>query len=43
MNIKMYKKLNEFIDRIGMDEVEKLINKQDAIAVQDLLYRVINN
>lgn len=43
MNIKIYKKLNEFIDKVDMKEIELLISKQDALAVQELLYKLIDN
>lgn len=42
MNIKVYKKLNEFIDKVGMKEIELLISKQNALAVQELLCKLIN-
>ncbi|ADU72817.1 sugar phosphate isomerase/epimerase [Pantoea sp. At-9b] len=41
-NIRMYKKLANFIDQVGLEEMERLIRDQDAIKVQSLLLNLIN-
>ncbi|MGF7018461.1 xylose isomerase [Lachnospiraceae bacterium PF1-21] len=41
-NIKMCHKIEEMIDRYGMKEMGKVIQKNDAIAVMDMLVSMIN-
>ena len=41
-NIVMYKKLDEFIDSVGLDKIDELIHQEDAIQVQKLLLQLIN-
>lgn len=41
-NIRMYKTLSNFIDQMGLEEMERLIRDQDAIKVQSLILKMIN-
>jgi xylose isomerase len=36
-NVKMMRKINCLIERIGMEEIQKVIDKNDAIAVQEMV------
>lgn len=42
-NIRTYLALDSFIDCIGLDEIEKIIAKHDAIKVQQLLLDALNS
>lgn len=42
-NIRMYERLSNFIDEIGMENIEEMIRSQDAIQVQKLLMRLIDD
>ncbi|MHA5110143.1 sugar phosphate isomerase/epimerase family protein [Oenococcus oeni] len=43
-NIEMYKRLSNFIDDLGLDEIDSLINSQDGLSVQrKLLLNLLNN
>lgn len=42
-NIRMYKKLACFIDKVGMDNMTDIIRNQDAIKIQKLLMSLIND
>jgi len=37
-NIKMYKALDSFLDRFGLDKVEEIIQSENALQAQKLLY-----
>jgi len=41
-NIKMVKKLYEIIDRVGMDKFKQVIDKNDAIKVNELFLEILN-
>ena len=41
-NIKMINKINEIIDRIGMDEFGRVIKHNSAINVSDLMLKILN-
>ncbi|MCW6030997.1 sugar phosphate isomerase/epimerase family protein [Pantoea sp. JK] len=40
-NIRMYKALSSFIDRLSIDEIDQLIKSQDALKVQGMLMKII--
>lgn len=40
-NIQVLQKLFDIVDALGMDYIENIINKNDAIAVQDLLLKIL--
>ncbi|MFP1946081.1 sugar phosphate isomerase/epimerase family protein [Lonsdalea quercina] len=40
-NIKMYKTLSSFIDRVGIEEMDSIIRSQDALKVQSMLLQLI--
>jgi len=41
-NIKICHKIERMIDRLGMDKMEEVIQKNDAVAVMDMLVSMIN-
>lgn len=40
-NIRMYKALSDFIDRLSIPEIEQMIQSQDALKVQGMLLKMI--
>ncbi len=40
-NIEIYEKLNSLVDRIGLKRIEEIVNKNDAVAAQDILLECI--
>lgn len=42
-NIKMIKQLNSLIDYVGLDNIQEIINQNDAIAAHKLMMKFLNN
>lgn len=41
MNIQSFKKMDQLIDEVGMEKIEKVINTHDGVKVQELLLSMI--